>query len=266
MPVETLLPDSLLDQVNLAGTVSEIDDDPDGLDNLWLTAGSGSVSTVCHVSFPTPIVVPPAGADLQLFRIWVRRTNNSARVPSLDLELYENGALLSTLLNNVAVNSVTGELLTAAWDASLLTDPTGAGVELRVVGNVSGGPVAQRNTIEIGAVIWVSGAHASTWHPIITIGGGETVFSVLYDDVLIRGYTPIDEDNLLAIPYREVEAIRFVNNGTDTWYATYTQLRGQAGEKFFDQTITPSMNTTIDIPAPQRPMTFEENYMVSRVG
>lgn len=63
-------PDTLAVQTNLTGAVTDIDDDPDSPDGLWLTA---SGSSTARVTFPTPTGSPTVGAGLQNFRVLLRK-------------------------------------------------------------------------------------------------------------------------------------------------------------------------------------------------
>lgn len=65
---EQLFPDAILTATNIAGAVTDIDEDPDSPDANWMV-GSGAV--VLRVSFPTPAANLKPG-HLQEFRIRVR--------------------------------------------------------------------------------------------------------------------------------------------------------------------------------------------------
>ena len=266
MATEGLFPNILLDQTNLSGSVTDIDDDERELDGLWLTAIDPAEDIVCRVGFPTPITTPPIGVDLQLFRIFVRRTDNSEHDPSLDVELYENGVFIDTILNNKTITSPIGEQLTGFWNANLLSDSSGAGVELRIVGTASGGPPGQRNTVEVGAIVWISGERSSEWFQAVGISNNTVQILIKYDLDLVQGYIPADEDTLDEfLPYFEVEALHFLNTGDETWYFTYYHQRGKEGQKFFDYTVTPGTDEILNIPEPQRPMSYEDEYTAIRI-
>ena len=69
----------------------------------------------------------------QSFKIWCRKTAG-APDPTVDVELWEDGNLVATLLNDVSITSTTGQLLTAPWDASdVSADNDGSLIECRVV-------------------------------------------------------------------------------------------------------------------------------------
>jgi hypothetical protein len=155
MAVERIAPDALLEQVNLTGSLTDIDEDPDSPDGLWLEEVDDGEDTICRTSFGTPSGNPEVGADLQDFRLWVRRsTTAGGNDPTLDVGLYENGVLVSWLQTGISITSTTGQLVSVTWNASLLGTPDGSLVELRAIGQRSGGSPGSRRTVEFGAVEW----------------------------------------------------------------------------------------------------------------
>jgi len=148
---ESLSPDALLQQDNLTGAITDIDEDPDSPDDSWLTT-TGSGSTL-RVSYPTPTGNPTQGAGLQEFRLWLRKDAAGGGTPSCNLEVYENGSLHQTISTGNSITSTTGQILAGNWDASGLTNSDGSGVELRLVSTKGGGGPNERN-IEVGAVEW----------------------------------------------------------------------------------------------------------------
>ena len=175
MAQERLAPDALLEQTNLSGTVADIDDDPDSPDGAWLTAPGSNNNTTARVSFPLPSGVPTIGTGLQEFRVLVRKTNHSTN-PTCDVELYESGVLVATLINDQAISSTSGVVLSGAWNANLLTGSDGGNVECRVTGTVGGG------SLEVGAVEWNAeidtAAPSGSGVPALTLGAsgeGRTV-------------------------------------------------------------------------------------------
>ena len=118
------------------------------------TVTAGSVDTAALVDFDTPTNPPKAGVDQQRFRVLVRKTD--ADDPTVDISLYEGGVLVAALQTGVTVSSATGQIVEAYWDASALSDPTGAGVQCYVYGHTNGA-----SKVEIGAVVWESRATAA---------------------------------------------------------------------------------------------------------
>ena len=148
--------DVVVSSSNLTGaTVANLDDDPDAPDADWATATSVA-DTSLQAGFPTPPSDPAVGADLQEFRVLLRKDVSGGNDPDYDLELWESGggAPLATLVSGATLSSDTGEVVSVTWDASLLGTADGSAVELRVVGNRSGGNPSKRRTVEVGAVEW----------------------------------------------------------------------------------------------------------------
>lgn len=156
MANERLAPDVLLVQTNLTGAVTDIDEDPDSPDGLWLNEIDDGSDTICRVSFPTPSGTPTVGADLQEFRLWVRRsTTAGGSDPTMDVELWENNALNTVLQTGISITSTTGQLVSVTWNAGLLNfDAGGSLVECNCIGNASGGAPSGRRTVEPGAIEW----------------------------------------------------------------------------------------------------------------
>jgi hypothetical protein len=115
--------------------------------------GADSYESLLHrytdvtVSFPTPTTSLVTGADLQEFRVLVRKKGAGTNPPCF-LYLYESG-VYKNLAWTATISNTTGIIMSAKWDASALTDVTGAGVELRVYGD--GTP---NGAIEVGAIEW----------------------------------------------------------------------------------------------------------------
>jgi RHS repeat-associated protein len=154
--VQRLPLDVVVSSTNLTGaTVANLDDDPDAPDGNWATATSVA-DTSLRVGFPTPPADPTLGADLQEFRVLLRKDAAGGNDPTYDIELWETGggAPLATLASGVTLSSDTGVVVSATWDASLLGSADGSAVELVIVGNRSGGNPSKRRTVEVGAVEW----------------------------------------------------------------------------------------------------------------
>lgn len=138
--VSRLAPDAILASSNLGASpsVSTIQDDPDSPDANWLTAASHSTATDIRVSFPSPQADLVTG-NHQQFKMWLRKSTTSSANPTVDVQLYEGGSSKGTLATGTAISSTTGQLVSAAWDASLLTAVSGANVEVRAVSTPAGG-------------------------------------------------------------------------------------------------------------------------------
>src|SRR3990167_8627732 len=153
MATERQSPDALVEQTNLTGAVTAIDEDPDSSAGDWLTAPGSNNATVARVTFPTPTGPPTTGAGLQNFRALVRKTNHSTN-PTCAIQLYENGSLVSEVLAATTVSSTTGVVLQGSWNATSLGTSNGSAVECRVVGAVGGGSPGNRASLEVGAIEW----------------------------------------------------------------------------------------------------------------
>jgi len=158
-------PDAILELVNLTGTVSEIQDDPDSPDANWLDAVANNVASICRASFPTPPGNPTVGADLQEFRVLVRKFGGTG-TPTAWIELYENGVLIRA---GSAVN-VTGDLVISfTWNANEIGTADGSLIECRLNSTAIGGAPSGRACAEVGAVEWnvdYSAAPSITVNPI----------------------------------------------------------------------------------------------------
>jgi hypothetical protein len=107
---------------------------------------------------------------LQAFRVLVRKSDTAN--PTVDIALYEAGSFVATLVSGTPVTSDTGQIVTATWDAALLSDPTGADVECYVYGHSNGA-----SQVEIGAIAWdvaqgFTGSGAGTIAALTGTGAG----------------------------------------------------------------------------------------------
>lgn len=149
---ETQVPTGQVTWTNLDGSYADVDDDPDSPDENWGDVSANNVDTVAHVSFPTPSGNLTQGANLQEFKVWIKKWNGTG-TPQCRIDLYEGGALVTSgVLTNVT--STTGELKSFTWDASALTNADGSGVEAYVFGDAVGGAPAARVSVSVGAVEW----------------------------------------------------------------------------------------------------------------
>ncbi len=153
MSAETLIPDAILSSTGLLGVVTDIDDDPDSPDGLWLITTDNNVNTDVRVSFGTPAGTPTVGADLQEFRALVRQFDEAQTgQPNARIELWENGSLVRAGTDETVPDG--GVVVSFTWNASELGTADGSLVECKVVGTKSGGGPSARNTVEMGAVEW----------------------------------------------------------------------------------------------------------------
>lgn len=149
---QNLAPDgSVFTLTNLSGAYTDVDESPDSPDGLWLTAPGSNNATAVRASFGTPTVAP---TGTQTFRAWVRKTNHSTN-PTAVVELYETGgALLATVVASTTITSLTGQMLSGTFAASLLATSNGSAVEMRIAGTVGGGNPNNRASVEVGTMQW----------------------------------------------------------------------------------------------------------------
>lgn len=151
MPTETLAVDGVLSSTNLAGaTVANLSSD----NGAYATATATTVSVDVRVSFPSPAANLTTGAGLQIFTASVKKRGGSNN-PTARLELWESGTL-KTAGAESTISTTSDSFITLAWDAALLSNPSGADVEAKVVGTVSGGTTAKKAAIDIDYIGWAA--------------------------------------------------------------------------------------------------------------
>jgi len=111
-------------------------------------------------------------------------------IPTVRIDLYDAGVFKATVLAATSVTSATGQLFSATWDASLLADATGAGVECYIYGTLT-----DKETVEVGAVEW--NVHYTPF-PDITNAPTEINFGTVYTstDYWSKGIAPVWGDGL----------------------------------------------------------------------
>lgn len=110
-----------------------------------------------HVAFPSPGFTLQTGPASQPFYVDLRRSDPNG-TPTYSIWLYESG---TPLLEILAAQPLTANVLTtvtAAWDAALLSDLSGAGVECKIIGTHDG-PA----TVHIGAIGWEPNPLGGAW-------------------------------------------------------------------------------------------------------
>lgn len=142
----------------------------------WIPT-AGAAPNVVRASFDTPLGTPYTGIAAQEFVAEVRK-KGAGSDPLARIELWESGVFKATVVADTPVSSTTLATLRGTWDAATLTDASGAGVELRVVGT----PQGAGSQLEVGAVEWNLGApvvHAGTVRiasqPALPAGAGAAV-------------------------------------------------------------------------------------------
>ena len=138
---------------NLSGAFTDVQDDPDSPDGLWLAASGNNDNNDVRASFSTPTGDPTVGVGLQEFRILVRQIDEGqGGTPDGRIELWEDGTLIRAGADTPVPDG--GIVLSFPWNANEIGTPDGSLVECKVVGVKSGGSPGNRNTIEVGAISW----------------------------------------------------------------------------------------------------------------
>lgn len=166
LPTGTLPLSQVIAQTNLTdATPANLDDSVSSPDSNWATATSNTAVMNIRAGFATPPDTLQTGAGLQVFRAYVRRSNTSSTAnPTVTISVYENGTSKDTG-TATTVNTSTGMIVSFAWDASVLTDKTGASVEFYMSGTV-GGSGGSRTTASVGAIEWNYRIVSQTQDPI----------------------------------------------------------------------------------------------------
>ncbi len=149
---EYLYPIEELSAVNLTGDISYLQHDPnsDDAEEDWYT------QTAIDPNELEVLLDDPSGhiSGTQTLRFLVRRTNNSTRIPDVEITLYQDGTLIDTLEAGRDVNSPFGEVWTYEFETEDLIDESGEGLEILMEGSRTGGPPPDRNVPEYGAIEW----------------------------------------------------------------------------------------------------------------
>lgn len=155
MATETQSPDAVISSAGLdvSGGISVVQDDPDSPDANWFTTNASDGS--CRLSFPTPTGNPTTGADVQEFRVLLRKDAAGGGTPTFSAELRETGggAALETLATDVSEDSTTGTVHSLTWDATNLATADGSAVEILLTFSKGAGGPNERN-VEVGAAEW----------------------------------------------------------------------------------------------------------------
>lgn len=177
---EQLPPDGVSNLQNLSGSVTDVQDDPFASDGNWILANNTPIApvlpplsdTVADFSFPTP-ASPPSGSQVMIVRARARITSSTAAIdpivpvlapPTLTLTVLDGATPIAATSFTVPTSYPDGLLFQIEFDASLLSDASGAGVGLRFDGqqaiDVIDGAVQVIWSAEPGAVRWYEDAPA----------------------------------------------------------------------------------------------------------
>lgn len=176
MATEVLSPTSTVTgDANLSGDHTTVDDDPDSPGGDWRTASSNNANSVAAHGFDTPTGNPTTGAGLQNFKIYARLSPNGTSI-TYNVYLRESGTRLNggTAIATGSLTSTTGQLITANWDATLLSTANGSLVEVEFETVKSGGAPAARTTGEVDAIEWnVDYTAAGSFQPAWASGSNQ---------------------------------------------------------------------------------------------
>ncbi len=157
MATERQAPDSIAASANYSTTtLGNIQDDPDSPDSNWVGAWDGNGNTDLRTTFPTPTGNPNVGADLQEFRVQIRKVASAGgNNADWSLELWENGSSVRVLATGTTAALDPGEVISGTWNANELGTADGSLVECRLLqtGGATGAG-GSRRAVEVGAVEW----------------------------------------------------------------------------------------------------------------
>lgn len=91
--------------------------------------------------------------ETQTITVRVRKETGTG-TPTLTAELWENGVFVKTLFTNRNITSTTGQDEAATFSASLITNPND--LQIRLIGNSSGGAPSARSTPQIDGITWLA--------------------------------------------------------------------------------------------------------------
>lgn len=124
-------------------------------DSVFLDPSSNTSSPELRAGFPTPSGDLTTGSGAQSFQVYARRFEQTQTgTPTLRIELWEAGGG-SALATSSELNLVHDELIfTFFWDASLLSDISGADVEVKIVITKATGSPSERASGSVDYIVW----------------------------------------------------------------------------------------------------------------
>jgi hypothetical protein len=134
---------------HLAGTFTSpnnaVGDTPD-----WAGQLNSNTSETSRWAIGNP-VNPLTAAATQFIRVLARKGSNSG-IPTIALNLYENGSLVATILAATSVTSQVSQELVGSFSSSVIANR--ADVEIEVVMTAAGGSPSARNSAQIQRIQW----------------------------------------------------------------------------------------------------------------
>jgi len=155
MAIETLFPTAVITSGNVnnaAVTLVNEDIDTGSPDTDFVEwDGNGNVSV--YYSFDTPTGQLLTGANLQNFRVRLRK-NGGSNTPQYQVVVVENGTTRATSATQ-NITSTSFVEFSFTWNANILALQNGSGVEIQVnQTNGGGGNPNRRAGIDIAAINW----------------------------------------------------------------------------------------------------------------
>ena len=158
MASERLTVDNLATLTNLSGAITDIDDDPDSPDGLWITSDGGGAAELIG-DFENSSRTLKVGANLQEFRVLIRRSSanggpGGGNAVVFDIDLYDNGTIVRNLVSGATqASGASATVYSGTWNANEVG--SGNDVEVRVIQTDGfGGNPNNRRYIDIGAIEW----------------------------------------------------------------------------------------------------------------
>lgn len=158
MASERLTVDNLATLTNLSGAITDIDDDPDSPDGLWITSdGVGAAELIGDLENSSRAL--KTGANLQEFRVLIRRSSQNGGPDGgndvvFDIDLYENGTIVRNLVSGATqASGASATVYSGTWNANEVSNKDDVEVRVFQTNGASGNP-GNRRYIDIGAIEW----------------------------------------------------------------------------------------------------------------
>jgi hypothetical protein len=135
---------------HLAGDFTNPDNAVGNTPTTWAGQLNTNTSQTSRWAIGDP-VDPLTAAATQTIRVVAKKGSNSG-VPTIALNLYENGSLVQSILAATNVTSTTGQTLTGTFNTSAITNRND--VEIEVVMSAAGGSPSARNSAQISHIEW----------------------------------------------------------------------------------------------------------------
>jgi len=161
MATEMLSPDQIISHSGFSGAPSEV-----LINGTWITAADNNTDITLDAGWPLPLASLTIGANLQSINVIARKSASSGTgTPTLTIEVWETGGGASLAsLSPQNITSTTGQTVTITFDAAMLSNVSGADLEIRVQGLKSGGSPAKRSSVDIDGLEWAADYQTTSSH------------------------------------------------------------------------------------------------------